>query len=497
MIQILSSAAFSKGIQWLENITAYDDKALREKLSNSKARLNTISNLLSNEKAPQTKYDLISEKVRLEMDIPLMEKKVNLHYTLDDAEAMYILNKASSTIVKEFVNASNKAEFWQDDSCALRDDPHLLWFLHEIGLGNNSYFQEWIDYIVESQSVKGYIQSNTFNHVGSLRVLAATRPTSDSFNNALNYWIENWKEFCDYLLEISLGIITLCEIDYEAYSAIINEQIDYLKSQQNKNGSWGMHPPTKLEENGQFDIETTSYAIWATARAQSSQAKSAQRALKWLSKQQSENGSWRNEYETIPALLGLLAMGEGPKVSLEEIDYEMLKLKQRLRSQKPVFVHTSPLYKDSLHVKEINDKIIKMLHNAKREIRISSPFIDICYEEIINIKQQKPNMIIKIVTRPKGEVGGSRSKIGQSVIDLLNVATKGNILQSSTVHSRLLIIDDSEVLVSSSDLTRDQLYDEFNAGIWTRDKDTIKSAIDFFDNLFDLEKKKASERGNQ
>ena len=57
------------------------------------------------------------------------------------------------------------------------------------------------------------------------------------------------------------------------------------------------------------------------------------------------------------------------------------------------------------------------------------------------------------------------------------------------VHSRMVIIDDSEVLVSSSDLTRDQLYDEYNAGIWTSDKETVKKAIDFFENLFQLENK--------
>ena len=68
----------------------------------------------------------------------------------------------------------------------------------------------------------------------------------------------------------------------------------------------------------------------------------------------------------------------------------------------------------------------------------------------------------------------------------LNIATRGNVVQSELIHSRMVIIDEEELLVSSADLTRDQLYDEFNAGIWTSDKETVKKAIEFFDNVFVL-----------
>lgn len=80
-----------------------------------------------------------------------------------------------------------------------------------------------------------------------------------------------------------------------------------------------------------------------------------------------------------------------------------------------------------------------------------------------------------------------RERIAKNVVDLLNIAVKGNVVQSNVIHSRIVIIDDAEVLVSSADLTRDQLFDEFNAGVWTADKETVKKAIEFFENLFRLE----------
>jgi len=47
-----------------------------------------------------------------------------------------------------------------------------------------------------------------------------------------------------------------------------------------------------------------------------------------------------------------------------------------------------------------------------------------------------------------------------------------------------LYIVDNEVLISSADITSEQLEKEFNAGIWTRDKETVKEAIKFFENIW-------------
>jgi hypothetical protein len=36
--------------------------------------------------------------------------------------------------------------------------------------------------------------------------------------------------------------------------------------------------------------------------------------------------------------------------------------------------------------------------------------------------------------------------------------------------------------------------DEFNAGIWTTNKEVIRKAIEFFDNIFEIEKENKSTR---
>ena len=133
-----------------------------------------------------------------------------------------------------------------------------------------------------------------------------------------------------------------------------------------------------------------------------------------------KNGSWKDGLRfTATALIALLSMGEGPKIPQELVDHRFMRLEQSLKRQKPVFLHTSPLYHGSLHVKEIYSRIVDMLPNAKKEIRIASPFIDTLYEEIINLSQENPDLTVKIITKPKKDVKGTRERIAKGAIDLL------------------------------------------------------------------------------
>lgn len=121
-----------------------------------------------------------------------------------------------------------------------------------------------------------------------------------------------------------------------------------------------------------------------------------------------------------------------------------------------------------------------MFQSAKSEIRILSPHFELLHDELIKLITEKPNLSFKVITRPKGE----QAKHNQKIIDLLNKYTKGNCKSHWKLHSRVVIIDDREVLISSSDLNRDGLIDQYNAGIWTRDKETVEIAIMFFENIW-------------
>ncbi len=62
------------------------------------------------------------------------------------------------------------------------------------------------------------------------------------------------------------------------------------------------------------------------------------------------------------------------------------------------------MYEDSLHIREINDKILQILHNAKKEIRIASPFINMLYEKIIKREQLFDEFNASIQTSDKDAV---------------------------------------------------------------------------------------------
>jgi len=408
-------------------------------------------------------------------------------------ETIYVLKKLGSNLAQDFVHEISSSDFWDEDTVSelITDDSHKLWFLKELGLKDNPNFLAALDELLKKQTIEGCIDSNELSHSGPLRVLVATKPNMESLARALNYWLRNWKAYSnDYWSDtLAVGVLALTELDYERYKDNIREQIDSLKNVQHQDGTWGHLG--KSEKPSCFNIEPTVYALWAISRVDGIEDPVAQNGLRWLKNEQQENGSWGDHYfYTSLALIGLLAMGEGPKIPSELVDNKILRLQQDIERYSPLFCNTSPLYEEGLHVKSLHDKISIMLHKARNEIRIASPFIDIFYEEIINLKRENQNLCIKIITRPKREAEGTRERIAKNVIDLLNIASEGNVVQSELVHARMVIIDDQEVIVSSADLTRDQLFDEFNAGIWTSEKRTVKQAIDFFENLFQLEKKK-------
>ena len=58
------------------------------------------------------------------------------------------------------------------------------------------------------------------------------------------------------------------------------------------------------------------------------------------------------------------------------------------------------------------------------------------------------------------------------------------------LHARLYIVD-NEVLISSADITPEQLEKEFNVGIWTKDEETVEKATKFFENIWKASNSKA------
>jgi hypothetical protein len=414
-----------------------------------------------------------------------------------DAIVFYVLKQFDQELVEKYLERSKDESFWKswsigDTSCRGLSAVGDGWFLAKLGLDDNSLYMQGLSRAKTGQTMDGLMPSQ--NHVDVLRTLVLLEPDSDYTERAVHHLID--------VLElrgrdvIAVGILALAELDYERYQREINIGIDRLIEYKNEDG--GFIGPITSDS----DICQTSWAIQAISRIRGSHNSFVQEATNWLKLQQNDDGSWVHSLMhrfdnvecyscvTADALLALISAGEGPKISLAEVEWKDMLRNQRIERTKPHFVHTSPIFDQRAHVKDIYIKIGDMLNSAETEIKILSPFIDVMYEDVVNLAENNPKLSIKIITRPSGDITGMRKRIGINALELLKIATRDKLRTNKILHARMIIVDGKEALISSADLTRDQLIDEFNAGIWVRDEETVKRATEFFDNIWEESEKK-------
>ena len=467
-----------RGCEWLKTDTKYDKEKTIQKIDDSRDK----------KFAPEW--------------IQCLETKLELKYTPIDILPIYTLSLLNDPIIEDFRESARVDDFWNNICCEYvfplgERRFYELYFFHELSLSSNSHFLSYFNEYKNNTTVEGKF-GNDDDHVSFLRLAIALEPHDPITRQALNFSLQNKHHLLDSF-ESSIFILALMELDYYKYMQIIEDGIKNIKNQQNEEGSWGTYDKYK----------ETYYALKSICRIKGNDDESVKRGIEFILKNQQKDGSWGSfihneegkikEYspsagDTSLALLSLL-LTRPPEISLEEYIFEKLQYEQKIDLYRPYFIHTSPIYHKKLHVKGIGEKVNECLNNAKHTIRIISPYIDMHYEDIINLAEQKPELTIKIITRSKKDIKGFRERIAKNVLDLLEIATKGNIKTLDIIHSRLMIIDDQELIISSADLTREGLYDEFNAGIYTKDEDTIKNSIEYFDNIWgELVEEKSDEK---
>jgi phosphatidylserine/phosphatidylglycerophosphate/cardiolipin synthase-like enzyme len=276
------------------------------------------------------------------------------------------------------------------------------------------------------------------------------------------------------------GMIALMEFDFYKYESILGELASRLIDAQSEDGSFGWDDYDEKHKT-YFKIETTCSCIIALSRIFGPEQENVSKGVEFIKKMQSNEDG---KYLADDICIALVEVGEGPKISQALSNWKNKLLEQKYARDLPAFLHTSPLYEGKLHIKQIHDKIVEMLERATKEVLVASLYIDMLYEELINLASR--GISIRIIARPARDVKGLRDRIGKNVVELLQIATKGNLRTSEVSHTRMIIVDAREVLVSTVDLTRDQLYDEFNAGIWTQNPKTVEDAVTFFENLWNL-----------
>ena len=75
-----------------------------------------------------------------------VSRRLKVKYLCGDALYFYVLSKVNSPLVKEFLDAAKREDFWLDkegpegfDECFFYD-LYLLWYLSKLGLKSNEYF---------------------------------------------------------------------------------------------------------------------------------------------------------------------------------------------------------------------------------------------------------------------------------------------------------------------------------------------------------------------
>lgn len=129
----------------------------------------------------------------------------------------------------------------------------------------------------------------------------------------------------------------------------------------------------------------------------------------------------------------------------------------------------------------IDESIQKMITSAKKHLKILSPYVDMYLIKEL-LEQKEKGIKIFIVTRDVDEVKKQRGNV--QALQFIQDAFGENHKVNPFIHSRIIIKDDLEAMVSSADLTRDSLRSHYNAGLILSDPILLQKLLSYFKQIF-------------
>jgi len=139
------------------------------------------------------------------------------------------------------------------------------------------------------------------------------------------------------------------------------------------------------------------------------------------------------------------------------------------------FLSTIPPYDKSLL-----DNSQKMVKTAAESLKIITPYIDMSLIALL-LEKHDEKIDIKIITRDRNSFSGKSSK---EAYDHIHKKLGNDHKHNNLIHSRVIIRDGVEALVSSADLTQDSLLGLFNAGIVTMNDTVVIKILDYFQQVW-------------
>jgi hypothetical protein len=397
------------------------------------------------------------------------------------SEDFFVLYKLGYPIANEYIQIINERNY--SKPWLIFDDVHALFYLIKMSVNITDNLKDILMDIKEEQTVRGYIRSNYFDHTGPMRVLILTEPDSEYTERAIKYFTSKYSndyEISEYnLREVSIGILAIYEYNALLYSDIIESLITKLIKFVFIDGNG-----FKEQKTDWLRFSSTCLAFMAVSRYLDFQEELIKEAITWIKKTQEEDGSWHHEitYTSI-ALLSLIYLGEGPKISIEELEKRELIYKQKLNALSQKIVTTNP-YVGNV---DIYIKIREMINQSSERLFICSRFITEFHDDILNIKKNKQKIDLRIISidSPQAQnYKGDGKKFVKPIFDILQRGLEGCFKTTSILHARCIITDNA-ILISSADLTPEQLRTEFNMGLYTRNPETVEDGARIFKELWD------------
>jgi hypothetical protein len=381
---------------------------------------------------------------------------------------------------------TTRAYFWIDTE--LEHNIAFL-YLYEMGLADTERFQSYWAQTKSSQRLNGYFQQGDYPNV--LLPLARIEPGGEQTRLALNYYIENWHEIASDSCRSSATATALMALHYYdpiTYKNLIGEMTEYVMAHIQE---------MSLKDEDPEAFFRICYLVRVICQVHGLQSTMVAKRVEDIKRLQMSNGAWPNFVgkdsqrstpepginATAAALLALISAGEGPKVSLEDVKRKDRLRARELETKKAHLVVTSPLDAST----EIREVARKLVAEADDRLWICSRFITEFYPDIIQLHRDK-NIDIRIVTIPLPEAKrvykGHGKKFVEPAYYTLQRNLESGFKTTSILHARCIISDDT-LLVSSADLTKEQLEHELNLGIWTQDPKAVEDAVTIFEAWWD------------
>lgn len=392
-----------------------------------------------------------------------------------DAEAVLVLSQFNPEYKEKFLKCSQENGFKYFSGST--EDPEIYRHLHELGVDISSDLKD----IEQNVLGDGRITFNEDENVGLLNLYSFLQPRSKITKNAVQYYLKNYKEIIhDKYIDLSIvshGLEVLLNLDPKKYTKEIEYHKNYLIQHQNSNGS--------INKRNFPDIET-SHSLLVLSRILDSNNPVLIQGKNYLENLLTKKQTYKQLSTHRLALIvrALIALGYGPVNPAHQLAVQLYDIKSQLLYSKPFFIETSP----DKNIQTLRDKIIEMIEGAQKEILISSPYVDM-YSELSGKARKNSKLKVLILTRQLDEFKGERKRFAKTAFDILKKLPNTSIRVLDIIHARMIIVDGSKILISSADLTREQLLEEFNSGIYTEDPQATSDSRAFFMGAFNIAKK--------